>query len=133
MSEDGRPRIGPNVKRLRTLRKWGQAELAAEAGLTTQTISNVETGRHDASLETAAKIAKALGVGVAELYAAPAPQPAPARAPYSLDDFIADRERLGAPLTESDVEILRTTKFRGKPDSAEKWGKIYRILCLEDE
>ena len=65
ISDDGRPTIGPNVRRLRKAKGWGQPELAAEAGLSAQTISNVEPSRRPTAPGTEAKIATALGVSAA--------------------------------------------------------------------
>jgi transcriptional regulator with XRE-family HTH domain len=58
---------GEKVRALRRERGWLQQELADRAGVNMQTVSNVETGRHDPELPTLRKIAKALGVGLGEL------------------------------------------------------------------
>jgi transcriptional regulator with XRE-family HTH domain len=58
---------GEKVRALRRERGWLQQELADRAGVNMQTVSNVETGRHDPELPTLLKIARALGVGLGEL------------------------------------------------------------------
>lgn len=63
------------------------ADVAAQAGVSMQHLSDVERGRKDASSEMLAAICGALGTGVAELMAdaaGPAAQPAAAR-PVLLD------------------------------------------------
>jgi transcriptional regulator with XRE-family HTH domain len=59
------------MKRLKRLRKarnhMTQAELAKRAGLSPGYIARLETGRHDPTLSTLEKLAKALRVKVAKL------------------------------------------------------------------
>jgi transcriptional regulator with XRE-family HTH domain len=50
------------VWRRRALQGLSQAELAKMAGISPQTISNVETGYYKPSIETLGKIALALGI-----------------------------------------------------------------------
>ena len=59
--------IGGKVKALRKGRGWTQQELANRAGVSMQTISNVEIGRHAPDFETVGKIAGALGVSLDDL------------------------------------------------------------------
>jgi transcriptional regulator with XRE-family HTH domain len=56
-----------NFKQLREQKGWTQAALAEEAGLSWGYIARLEIGRHDPSLSTLAKLAKALKVKVEEL------------------------------------------------------------------
>ena len=58
-----RTRIGE----FRKARGWTQERLAAESGVAARTIQRLEAG-HDASLETVALIADALGVAVKDLF-----------------------------------------------------------------
>ena len=55
------------IKRLRAVRGWSQEELAKKAGLARAYIARLEIGRHDPSLSTVVKLAKALKVTVGEL------------------------------------------------------------------
>jgi putative transcriptional regulator len=45
-----------------------QAELAAQVGLTRQTIIAIEQGRYSPSLEVAFRIARVLGVGLEDVF-----------------------------------------------------------------
>lgn len=55
------------IKRLRVDRGMTQKALAKKAGVSREYVARLETGRHDPSLSTLAKLAKALGVPVARL------------------------------------------------------------------
>jgi transcriptional regulator with XRE-family HTH domain len=59
--------LGARVRDLRTLRGLSQAELAVASGLSQPTISDVETGSAGVRIETAASLARALGVTLDEL------------------------------------------------------------------
>ena len=61
--------VGDRVRDLRKERGWLQQELADRAGVSMQTVSNLETGRHVPGIATLSKIAGALGVGLGELLA----------------------------------------------------------------
>lgn len=56
------------VRELREARGWTQAELAAIAGLATITVRQIETAKRRPSLDTAARLAKALDVPIDALY-----------------------------------------------------------------
>ena len=58
------------AERVRDIRKGRglyQHEVAARAGLSVQTVRNVEAGRHEPELPTLRKIARALGVSLGDL------------------------------------------------------------------
>lgn len=59
--------VADKVRSLRRERGWLQQELARRAGVSMQTVSNLETGRHVPDTATLLKIARALGVGLGEL------------------------------------------------------------------
>ena len=59
--------VGQNVRRLRKERDLLQEELAGRAGVSDQTIRNVEAGRYNTKLETLSKIAAALNVPLGDL------------------------------------------------------------------
>ena len=59
--------VGDKVRMLRKERGLLQEELAKRAGVSDQTIRNVEAGRYQTKLETVRKIAGALGVSLGEL------------------------------------------------------------------
>lgn len=55
------------VRETRKGRGLYQHELAARAGLSVQTVRNVEAGRHEPELPTLRKVARALGVSLRDL------------------------------------------------------------------
>jgi transcriptional regulator with XRE-family HTH domain len=57
----------PNLKQIRRQRLLTQAELAKLAGLTTASISRIETGATRARISTVRKISQALGATVDDL------------------------------------------------------------------
>jgi len=61
--------VGDKVRGLRKGRGWSQQELADRAGISMQTVSNLETGRHVPGMATLSKIAGALGVSLPDLLA----------------------------------------------------------------
>ena len=56
------------LRDLRRRRGWSQVELAKEAGVTDETISNIERGEHEPRPTTLRKVATALGVAVEDLF-----------------------------------------------------------------
>ena len=61
----------PNrVAELRDTRGWTQRQLADLAGVTSQTISNLERGERQPSLETAVAVARAFGLPVEVVFLA---------------------------------------------------------------
>ena len=61
--------IANTIRRLRFDRgEMTQAELAAKVGVTRQTINAIEQNKYSPSLETAFKIAAALGVPIGEVF-----------------------------------------------------------------
>jgi len=61
-------KLGAMIRRLREEKGWTQAKLAARAKVTQGYIAQLEAGtRQRLSLEVADRLARALGVGVANL------------------------------------------------------------------
>ena len=64
--------MGPTIKtRLRVLRaeqEWSHAKLAAQVGVTRQTINSIEKGRFHPNLRLAFKIARAFGKLIEEVF-----------------------------------------------------------------
>lgn len=64
----GIPNVGANIRRLREARGWSQETLAQRAGLTLNSVSRLESGRHAApSLGSLYAYARAFDVEVDEL------------------------------------------------------------------
>src|SRR2546428_11802833 len=64
--------LGQRIKALRAERRLQQRQLAEKAGLTPSMLSQIESGRLTPSLHTLGKVAGALGVPIASLFAAAA-------------------------------------------------------------
>jgi putative transcriptional regulator len=60
--------IKTRLRVLRAEREWSQARLAAEVGVTRQTVNSVEKGRYHPNLRLAFKIARAFGKHVEEVF-----------------------------------------------------------------
>ena len=64
--------MGPTIKtRLRVLRaeqEWSHAKLAAQVGVTRQTINSIEKGRFHPNLHLAFRIARAFGKLIEEVF-----------------------------------------------------------------
>lgn len=65
--EPTRRRMGMKIRRLRDRRAMSQETLAARAGITRGYLARIEIGRHEPTLSTLRKLAKALRVKVADL------------------------------------------------------------------
>jgi putative transcriptional regulator len=62
------PLFKTRMRVLRAEREWSQAELAAQVGVTRQTINALEKGRFHPNLRLAFKIARVFGKRVAEVF-----------------------------------------------------------------
>jgi transcriptional regulator with XRE-family HTH domain len=60
--------IGDNIKRIRTAKSLSQKEVLTVANLDAAQYSRIENGKTDPTVSTLEKIAKALGVSLAELF-----------------------------------------------------------------
>ena len=60
--------VGREVRRLREERDWSQAKLAVEAGMAVSAVSQIENGKRSPSASSLTKLARALGVGVRDLF-----------------------------------------------------------------
>jgi transcriptional regulator with XRE-family HTH domain len=66
-SERPQAALGEAIRELRRKRHATQEEIAADAGVTTATLSLIERGQANPTWDTARKIAAALGVSIGEL------------------------------------------------------------------
>ena len=60
---------------LRAERRWTQETLAAEIGVSRQTINSIETGKYDPSLQVAFSLAHALGCRIEDIFTPERPGP----------------------------------------------------------
>ena len=56
------------LRALRAERRWSQADLAAELGVSRQTVNAIETGKYDPSLPLAFKIAALFARRIEEIF-----------------------------------------------------------------
>ena len=63
--------VGLNIQRLRREQKLSQEELSFRSGRTRAYLSGLEAGRRNATLLTLEQLARALGVGVIDLFREP--------------------------------------------------------------
>lgn len=56
------------LKDLRAERDWSQAHLAAELGVSRQTVNALETGRYDPSLPLAFKLGRLFGLPIESIF-----------------------------------------------------------------
>ncbi|MEP2234849.1 MAG: helix-turn-helix transcriptional regulator [Alteripontixanthobacter sp.] len=56
------------LKVLRAMRDWSQAELGMELDVSRQAINAIETGKHDPSLPLAFKIARLFDMPIEEIF-----------------------------------------------------------------
>ena len=61
-------RIENKVKQYRKAARMTQSKLAESSGVSRQTISDIETGKHDPTISVALLLARALGVKVDNLF-----------------------------------------------------------------
>jgi transcriptional regulator with XRE-family HTH domain len=61
------PKLGLNLKRIRTKKKMSQGDIARALEVHRAYVSGIETGKRNPTLSTLEKLANALGVSVSEL------------------------------------------------------------------
>lgn len=67
--------IGPRLRAFRRARGWTLDDLAERAGMSTSTLSRLESGRRQATLELLLPLARHLGIRIDDLVAPDAPDP----------------------------------------------------------
>lgn len=60
--------LGMRIKYLRSLRKWSQEDLALEADINKNYLSDLERGSRNPTVKVVEKIAKAFNITVSELF-----------------------------------------------------------------
>lgn len=61
------PKLGQNLKRIRTKKKMSQGDIARALEVHRAYVSGIETGKRNPTLATIEKLANALGVSASEL------------------------------------------------------------------
>jgi putative transcriptional regulator len=56
------------IRALRAARDWSQSDLAAELGVSRQSVNAIETGKYDPSLPLAFKIARLFGRPIEDIF-----------------------------------------------------------------
>ena len=56
------------LRELRAARSWSQSDLAAQLGVSRQTVNAIETGKYDPSLPLAFKLARLFAKPIEELF-----------------------------------------------------------------
>jgi transcriptional regulator with XRE-family HTH domain len=65
---DVNKQLGMRIKYLRSLKKWSQEDLALEAGINKNYLSDLERGSRNPTVKVLDKIAKTLGITLEELF-----------------------------------------------------------------
>ena len=60
--------LGMRIKYLRGLKNWSQEDLALEAGINKNYLSDLERGTRNPTVKALEKIANALGINLSELF-----------------------------------------------------------------
>ena len=60
--------LGMRIKYLRSLRKWSQEDLALEAEINKNYLSDLERGSRNPTVKVVEKIAKAFNITISELF-----------------------------------------------------------------
>ena len=122
--------LGERIIQLRNRKGWSSGRLAEEAGVSRGYLWQLETGGKDRpSLNVLERLAKALGVSVAEFaQEGTAAKAATQRLPLGLAQFVREKSSKYG-ITKSDVEMMGAIHFRGKqPAAPEDWELLYLFL-----
>lgn len=102
--------LGPRLRAARQDRGWTLDELATRAGMSVSTLSRLESGKRQASLELLLPLTRQLGIRVDDLLALPAEDPRVRRTAIQRDGITI------APLTREASEV-RAFKITYHPDA----------------
>ncbi|PRI10967.1 helix-turn-helix domain-containing protein [Leucobacter massiliensis] len=103
---------GPRLRAARQERGWTLDELAGRAGMSVSTLSRLESGKRQASLELLLPLTRQLGIRVDDLLDSPERDPRVRRRPVTRDGMTI------APLTReaSEVRAYKITYHPGAPE-----------------
>ncbi|KTR87457.1 helix-turn-helix domain-containing protein [Leucobacter chromiiresistens] len=109
-------RLGPRLRAARQERGWTLDELAARSGMSPSTLSRLESGKRQASLELLLPVTRQLGIRVDDLLDAPDRDPRVHRTAIRRDGMTI------APLTReaSEVRAFKITYHPRPPEAAER-------------
>jgi len=93
------------VKEIRRRKGWSQKDLAEESGVGQDTISGIESGRHEPRPSTLRKLADALDVEVADFFREPGRTSPKGSAPLSFKAWL--EERCGSTYLAMSMEELK--------------------------
>ena len=65
---DSNKQLGMRIKYLRSLKKWSQEDLALEADVNKDYISDLERGERNPTVKVLEKIARAFNISLSELF-----------------------------------------------------------------
>ena len=65
---DVNKQLGMRIKYLRSIKKWSQEDLALEAGINKNYLSDLERGSRNPTVKVLDKISKSLGITLEELF-----------------------------------------------------------------
>lgn len=103
--DDALEQIGPRLRAARRSREWTLDDLARRAGMSPSTLSRLESGKRQASLELLLPLTRELGLRIDDLLPSPAKDPRVRRDPQRRDGLII------APLTleQSPMKTFKVT------------------------
>lgn len=110
--------LGPRLRAARQERGWTLDELAGRAGMSVSTLSRLESGKRQASLELLLPLTKQLGIRVDDLLEQPDRDPRVHRRAIRRDGMTI------APLTREESEV-RAFKITYHPDAPERGLQVH--------
>lgn len=110
--------VGPRLKALRTARGWTLDEVSSKTGISPSTISRLEAGKRQATLELLLPLSRALGTSIEDLVRTNAPDPRVRRSVIRRDGLLI------VPLTPENSPI-KTYKITYPPTSTEPTLRVH--------
>jgi transcriptional regulator with XRE-family HTH domain len=123
--------VGARIARYRADKNMSATRLAFEAEISKSYLSSIEAEgapHRRPSADVLYRIAKALGVTMADLLGRSIAPEVPAELPEGLQEFAAEEN-----LLRGDVEMLASIHFRGeRPRTPERWRFIYQAIRISE-
>lgn len=131
-ADDAQNAIGERLRRLRRERDFSLASLETASGVSKGYLSQLENGSHsNPSIDTLRKLADTLGVPLTDLLGQEDLTPlVEARdLPPGLGAFIERARAEGTRIAQTDIEMLRGIRYRGRqPSKAEDWAHLFELI-----